>query len=108
MVESEKSRSQVASLRALPHPGLRCGGILGPERSAASHRSRGPWSVSRRSSRRSLSLLSSDQLKLQAEGEVVPYREVTLSAEVVVGSSRKQRPCRAGNFVRRGDLLIND
>lgn len=48
----------------------------------------------------------SDQLKLQAEGEVVPFREVTLSAEVAGRILTKAEQCRSGHYVRRGDLLI--
>jgi multidrug efflux pump subunit AcrA (membrane-fusion protein) len=48
----------------------------------------------------------SEQLKLKAEGEVVPYREVTLSAEVPGRIFTKAEQCRAGHYVRQGELLI--
>ena len=49
---------------------------------------------------------SSTGLKLEAQGEVVPYREVTLSAEVIGRIQSKADNCRAGRFVRQGDLLL--
>ena len=45
-------------------------------------------------------------LTLEAEGEAVPYREVTLSAEVVGRIQTKTPQCRAGYFVRKGDALL--
>ncbi len=49
---------------------------------------------------------STRALELEAQGEVVPYREVTLSAEVVGRIQSKAENCRAGDFVRQGDLLL--
>jgi RND family efflux transporter MFP subunit len=48
----------------------------------------------------------SDRLDLEAEGEVVPYREVTLSGEVAGRIVLKSEQCRAGNYVHQGDLLL--
>ena len=49
---------------------------------------------------------SPSRLTLEAEGEVVPYREVTLSAEVAGRIQSKSPPCRAGHFVKAGDMLL--
>ena len=43
---------------------------------------------------------------LDADGEVVPYREVTLSAEVAGTVQMKAPQCFAGQYVRQGELLL--
>ena len=43
---------------------------------------------------------------LDADGEVVPYREVTLSAEVAGTVQMKAPQCFAGQYVKQGELLL--
>tara|TARA_Y100001933_G_scaffold265189_1_gene336692 strand:- start:11877 stop:13265 length:1389 start_codon:yes stop_codon:yes gene_type:complete len=43
---------------------------------------------------------------LDADGEVVPYREVTLSAEVAGTVKMKAPQCFAGQYVKQGELLL--
>lgn len=45
-------------------------------------------------------------LELRVDGVVVPYREMQLAAEVSGRVIEKSPQCRAGNFVRAGQLLI--
>ncbi len=45
-------------------------------------------------------------LTIATNGQVVPYREVSLSAEVAGRITEKTDVCRAGKFVRRGQLLL--
>lgn len=47
-----------------------------------------------------------DPIEITADGEVVPFREVTLSAEVPGRISEKTARCRAGRAVSKGDVLI--
>jgi multidrug efflux pump subunit AcrA (membrane-fusion protein) len=46
------------------------------------------------------------QLSIRTDGQVVPYLEVVLSAEVGGRVVEKLDICRAGRFVRKGDLLL--
>ncbi|HID22428.1 MAG TPA: HlyD family efflux transporter periplasmic adaptor subunit, partial [Planctomycetaceae bacterium] len=48
----------------------------------------------------------SGPVTLQTHGEVVPFREVIVSAEVAGRVVEKTEACRAGRFVRRGQLLL--
>ncbi len=45
-------------------------------------------------------------LDIEVDGLVVPYREITLSAEVDGRVTRKAEDCRSGNYVEQGDLLL--
>ena len=45
-------------------------------------------------------------LRLQADGEVVPYREAVVAAEVAGRIVSKSDRCEAGQFVRAGDELM--
>ena len=45
-------------------------------------------------------------LDIRADGMVVPYREIGLSAEVGGRITHKSPECRAGHFVSQGDLLV--
>ena len=45
-------------------------------------------------------------LDIETDGQVVPFREIALSAEVAGRVVEKAEVCRAGKFVRRGDLLL--
>lgn len=45
-------------------------------------------------------------LELRVDGVVVPHREVQLAAEVAGRVIEKSPLCRAGNFVKQGQLLI--
>ena len=47
-----------------------------------------------------------DGFYLDADGEVVPYREVTLSAEVAGSVQMKTPQCFAGQYVKQGELLL--
>jgi multidrug efflux pump subunit AcrA (membrane-fusion protein) len=47
-----------------------------------------------------------DGFYLDADGEVVPYREVTLSAEVAGSVQIKTPQCFAGQYVKQGELLL--
>ncbi len=47
-----------------------------------------------------------DVLSLQAEGEVVPFRELTLAAQVAGRISHRAEECRAGRFVEKGTTLV--
>merc|ERR1712138_57068 len=48
----------------------------------------------------------SDGLTLEAQGEVVPYREVSLAAEVPGRIAWKNADSLAGRYVEEGQLLI--
>ena len=50
--------------------------------------------------------LRKDGFYLDADGEVVPYREVTLSAEVAGTVQTKTPHCFAGQYVKQGELLL--
>jgi multidrug efflux pump subunit AcrA (membrane-fusion protein) len=50
--------------------------------------------------------LRKDGFYLDADGEVVPYREVTLSAEVAGTVQMKAPQCFAGQYVKQGELLL--
>lgn len=45
-------------------------------------------------------------LTIDSDGVVVPYREITLNAEVAGRLIQKADVCRAGNYVTRGTLLM--
>lgn len=45
-------------------------------------------------------------LTISADGVVVPYREITLNAEVAGRLIKKADLCHAGNYVTRGTLLM--
>lgn len=45
-------------------------------------------------------------LDISTDGVVVPYREVTIAAEVAGRIVEKSANCRTGNFVRQGELLF--
>ncbi|MHC4399317.1 MAG: efflux RND transporter periplasmic adaptor subunit [Planctomycetota bacterium] len=45
-------------------------------------------------------------LEIEVDGVVVPYREITLSAEVEGRVVKKADECRAGRFVRKDSLLF--
>ena len=45
-------------------------------------------------------------LTIDADGVVVPYREITLNAEVAGRLIKKANICRAGNYVTKGTLLM--
>lgn len=45
-------------------------------------------------------------LTIKVDGHVVPFRQLVLSAEVAGRVVRKAEACRAGRFVRRGELLL--
>lgn len=47
-----------------------------------------------------------DQVELRVDGEVVPYREVQIATEVAGRVIEKSPQCRAGHFVRQGQLLV--
>lgn len=49
---------------------------------------------------------SPERLTLQTQGEVVPFRQLNLAAEVAGRIQQKAPQCRAGHAVRRGDLLL--
>lgn len=49
---------------------------------------------------------SGERLQLAADGEVVPYREAEVAAEVAGRIISKQAICEAGQFVRAGDELM--
>lgn len=44
--------------------------------------------------------------KISVDGEVIPYREISLSTQVSGRIAKKNPKARAGNFVRKGDLLF--
>ena len=46
------------------------------------------------------------QLDLEVTGTVVPYREIRVAAEVGGRISSKSATCEAGQFVRKGELLL--
>ena len=43
---------------------------------------------------------------ISVDGEVIPFREITMSAQVGGRISEKSMKARAGNYVRQGDLLF--
>jgi len=45
-------------------------------------------------------------LELRVDGVVVPFREVALAAEVAGRVVKKSPACEAGNYVKKGDLLL--
>jgi multidrug efflux pump subunit AcrA (membrane-fusion protein) len=45
-------------------------------------------------------------LDIEVDGLVVPYREIHLSAEVEGRVTHKAKVCRAGRYVKQGELLI--
>ncbi len=45
-------------------------------------------------------------LELRVDGVVVPYREITIAAEVAGRIIKKTPECETGNFVKKGTLLI--
>jgi len=45
-------------------------------------------------------------LELRVDGIVVPFREVALAAEVAGRVVKKSPACEAGNYVKKGDLLL--
>ncbi len=46
------------------------------------------------------------QLDMEVTGSVVPYREIRVAAEVAGRVSNKSPACEAGQFVQKGDLLL--
>lgn len=44
--------------------------------------------------------------KISVDGEVVPYREISLATQVAGRISQKNPQARAGNFIHKGDLLF--
>ena len=44
-------------------------------------------------------------MTLEADGVVVPFREIELAAEVAGRIVERDERCRAGNFVTQGTLL---
>ena len=46
------------------------------------------------------------QLDMEVTGIVVPYREIRVAAEVAGRITRKTPACEAGQFVRKGELLL--
>ncbi|MBN1852316.1 MAG: HlyD family efflux transporter periplasmic adaptor subunit [Pirellulales bacterium] len=48
-----------------------------------------------------------DPLTIEVDGHVVPYLEISLSAEVAGRVIQKEAICRSGKFVRKGELLIS-
>jgi multidrug efflux pump subunit AcrA (membrane-fusion protein) len=47
-----------------------------------------------------------DGVTIEADGTVVPYREINLAAEVAGRVDKREEVCRAGNFVAAGTLLF--
>ena len=47
-----------------------------------------------------------DGLDIDVDGLVVPYREITLAAEVAGRVVKKTPACQAGSYLKRGDLLL--
>ncbi len=47
-----------------------------------------------------------EALTMEVDGQVVPYREINLSAEVTGRVVHKAEVCRAGRFVRQCVLLM--
>ena len=45
-------------------------------------------------------------LTIESDGQVVPYREITLSAEVAGRVVQKADVCQEGRFVRKGEVLL--
>ena len=45
-------------------------------------------------------------MALEADGIVVPYREIKISSEVAGRVIERSEICRAGNYVKKGDLLV--
>ena len=45
-------------------------------------------------------------LTIEANGVVVPYREITLSAQVAGNITLKADQCRAGKYVAKGKVLL--
>ncbi|MGD9127226.1 MAG: hypothetical protein PVH19_07580 [Planctomycetia bacterium] len=50
--------------------------------------------------------LQTEGLTIDADGVVVPYREITVNAEVAGRLIEKKELCRAGNYVAKGTLLM--
>ena len=50
--------------------------------------------------------LRSEGFNLQADGEVVPYREITISSEVAGTVKVKTSQCFAGQYVKQGTVLL--
>ena len=48
-----------------------------------------------------------DRLQIEADGQIVPHRELTLSAEVAGRVTDKAEQCRSGSYVKAGQLLLN-
>ena len=46
------------------------------------------------------------QLTSDADGIVVPYREIEISAEVAGRITKREEVCRAGNYVEKDQLLV--
>ena len=46
------------------------------------------------------------QLELEVDGEAIPFRQVTLAAQVAGTIVDKSDRCRAGQFVKSGELLL--
>jgi len=49
---------------------------------------------------------STSALEIDVSGIVVPYRQVTVAAEIAGRVSTKNELCRVGHFVKEGDLLF--
>ncbi len=47
-----------------------------------------------------------ERLDIDVDGLVVPYREITLAAEVAGRVVKKTPACQAGNYVKKGTLLL--
>ena len=45
-------------------------------------------------------------IDIEVDGVVTPFREIPISAEVAGVVATKAEVCRAGNFVKKGTLLI--
>ncbi len=45
-------------------------------------------------------------LELRVDGVVVPFREITVAAEVSGRITKKTPECETGNFVKKGTLLV--
>lgn len=49
---------------------------------------------------------NTDQITLEADGEAVPFRQVSLAAQVAGRITDKTQICQAGHYVRQGELLM--
>lgn len=106
--KSQGQRSASWFLRILAPPLVLIGGVAGLVVLASSHRPPQPVDVDVEAPlvETTTVSLSRDVVDIQADGVVVPFRSITIAAEVSGRIVEKSKQARAGRMVSQGDLLV--